>query len=241
MQSYNQFCPIAKAAEIFCQRWTPLILRDLAFGASRFSELQRGVPLASPSLLSQRLKELVANGVVERRRVSPGRGWSYHLTDAGREFVPMIMALGAWGRHWSPRILADSEADLGTLLWIVEKHANPQAFGQAQTIVELELIDQPAKKRHWWFVNSSGECHLCQEKPDHTSDLYIITSLKDMIHVWRGDVSVANAMDEGRFEAHGPTKLRNALSDWLVTSPFSRIPARDLEPVDLNPGLTASG
>jgi len=101
MHGYHQFCPIAKAAEVFCQKWTPLILRDLAFGASRFSELQRGVPLASPSLLSQRLKELVANGVVEKRRAESGRGWVYHLTDAGREFVPMIMALGKWGRHWS--------------------------------------------------------------------------------------------------------------------------------------------
>ena len=44
---YGQFCPIAKAAEIFCVRWTPLIVRDLTFGASRFSELQRGVPRAN--------------------------------------------------------------------------------------------------------------------------------------------------------------------------------------------------
>jgi len=57
MKRYGQFCPIAKAAEVFCERWTPLILRDLAFGASRFSELQRGVPLASPTLLSHRQQE----------------------------------------------------------------------------------------------------------------------------------------------------------------------------------------
>ena len=58
MKSYEQFCPVAKAAELFCVRWTPLILRDLALGASRFTELQRGVPLASPTLLSNRLKQL---------------------------------------------------------------------------------------------------------------------------------------------------------------------------------------
>ena len=55
MRSYGQFCPVAKAAELFCERWTPLIVRDLAAGATRFSELQRGVPLMSPSLLSKRL------------------------------------------------------------------------------------------------------------------------------------------------------------------------------------------
>ena len=224
MHGYHQFCPIAKAAEVFCQKWTPLILRDLAFGASRFSELQRGVPLASPSLLSQRLKELVANGVVEKRRAESGRGWVYHLTDAGREFVPMIMALGKWGRHWSPRFLPDNEADLGMLLWAIESHVNPYAFAQERTIVEVELSDQPKRRRCWWFVNSGGECQMCHERPDRTSDLYVTTSLKDMIRIWRGDVSLAKAMDDGRIDVHGGADLLRAFPDWLQTSPFAKIP-----------------
>ncbi|MEX2201663.1 MAG: helix-turn-helix domain-containing protein, partial [Dongiaceae bacterium] len=62
MRSYGQFCPIAKAAELFCKRWTALILRDLMMGATRFSQLRRGVPLASPTLISRRLKELETEG-----------------------------------------------------------------------------------------------------------------------------------------------------------------------------------
>ena len=50
MRGYGQFCPVAKAAELFCERWTALVLRDLAAGAARFAELQRGVPLMSPTL-----------------------------------------------------------------------------------------------------------------------------------------------------------------------------------------------
>jgi len=83
MKSYGQFCPVAKTAEIFCVRWTPLILRDLALGASRFTELQRGVPLASPTLLSNRLKQLEKEGIVQRRKSASGRSWTYHLTPAG--------------------------------------------------------------------------------------------------------------------------------------------------------------
>lgn len=79
MKSYNQFCPVAKAAEVFCARWTPLILRELATGSTRFSQIQRGVPLASPTLLSRRLSELEAEGVVERRRAPGGRGWTYQV------------------------------------------------------------------------------------------------------------------------------------------------------------------
>ena len=73
MKRYGQFCPVAKAAEVFCERWTPLILRDLALGASRFSELQRGVPLASPSLLSHRLRQLEKEGIIVESNVPDNR------------------------------------------------------------------------------------------------------------------------------------------------------------------------
>jgi hypothetical protein len=73
MRSYGQFCPVAKAAELFCERWTALILRDLAGGSSRFSELQRGVPLASPTLLSRRLKQLEAARAAAGPITSPRR------------------------------------------------------------------------------------------------------------------------------------------------------------------------
>ncbi len=97
MRSYGQFCPVAKAAQVFCERWTALIIRDLGTGAKRFSELRRGVPLMSSSMLSRRLRDLEAEGVVERRQSGSGRGWTYYLTPAGLEFVPIVAALGVWG------------------------------------------------------------------------------------------------------------------------------------------------
>ena len=97
MKSYEQFCPVAKAAELFCVRWTPLILRDLALGASRFTELQRGVPLASPTLLSNRLKQLEKEGIVRRRKSTSGRSWTYHLTQAGEELAAIVLSLGGLG------------------------------------------------------------------------------------------------------------------------------------------------
>lgn len=99
MKSYDQFCPIAKAAEIFCERWTALILRDLWKGSSRFSELHRGVPLMSASMLSKRLAQLEKEGIIVRRRSKNARAWTYHLTQAGREFIPIVKALGIWGQH----------------------------------------------------------------------------------------------------------------------------------------------
>ncbi|MHC4821106.1 MAG: winged helix-turn-helix transcriptional regulator, partial [Planctomycetota bacterium] len=99
-KSYGQFCPVAKASEVFAERWTPLILRELLCGSTRFGELRKGVPLMSPTLLSQRLKELEGAGVL-RRSGKGGRNTTYHLTDAGRDLQPIVEALGLWGHRWS--------------------------------------------------------------------------------------------------------------------------------------------
>jgi DNA-binding HxlR family transcriptional regulator len=226
MKSYGQFCPIAKAAEIFCERWTPLIIRDLAAGASRFSELKRGVPLMSQTLLSKRLKELESEGIVERRRAPGSNRWTYHLTPAGEEFAPIVLELGVWGQRWSRRQLEDGEIDLGLLLWALERGANPDAFGTGRSVVRLEFPDQPANKRLWWFVNDAGKCQLCVEEPGFDVDLYLTATLPDMIYIWRGDLPVDRALDSGRLEALGDARMRRHLKDWLGIAVIAHVESR---------------
>lgn len=223
MKSYGQFCPVAKAAELFCERWTPLIVRDLATGATRFSELQRGVPLMSPTLLSRRLKQLEAEGVVERRRSAGGKSWTYHLTDAGREFVPLVEGLAVWGQRWSRRQLAEGEVDLGLLIWSLERSVDPRAFGKARTVVRLELTDQPAAKTWWWFVNQDSQCELCLEDPGFEIDLYLACSLVTMIYIVRGDVTLVRAIDGGGLEVIGAAPVRRKLGRWLNLGPLAAI------------------
>jgi DNA-binding HxlR family transcriptional regulator len=223
MRSYGQFCPVAKAAELFCERWTPLIVRDLAAGATRFSELQRGVPLMSPSLLSKRLKELEAEGVVETRPALKGRGSTYHLTAAGREFVPLIVALGAWGQRWSRRQLAEGEIDLGLLIWALERSVDARAFGRPQSVVRLEFTDQPEGGRLWWFINRDGACEICLQDPGFEVDLYLAATLPDMIYIVRGDLPLPRALSSGRLEAIGSARARKAIRAWLNLAPYTKI------------------
>ena len=115
MKGYGQFCPVAKAAQVFCERWTALIVRELGAGSTRFTELHRGVPLMSRSMLSQRLQTLESEGIIERRPNDAARGWTYHLTPAGRELLPVVKALGVWGQRWSRRELADGALIVGGL------------------------------------------------------------------------------------------------------------------------------
>src|ERR1700751_3552963 len=92
--SYNQFCPVAMAAEILCTRWTMVLLRELVAGSTRFNELRRGVPRMSPALLSKRLKDLEAAGVVARSPL-PGDPdlYEYRLTGAGQELRRVVAAV----------------------------------------------------------------------------------------------------------------------------------------------------
>jgi len=228
MKSYGQFCPVAKAAELFCERWTALILRDLALGATRFSELQRGVPLASPTILARRLGELAAEGIVERRK-ERGRRWTYHLTPAGHDFVPVVMALGEWGQRWSRRELAEHEVDLGLLLWAVERGARPDIFGAGRTVIEFQFPDQPDHKRRWWFLNEHGRIELCLEQPGGEVALHLRVSLPDMIRIWRGDLSLGRALEQGQLEAHGECAAVRALPRWLGVSPLADVASRRAE------------
>ncbi len=232
MKSYGQFCPVAKASEVFCTRWTTLILRDLAGGATRFSQLKRGIPLASPTLLTRRLRELEAEGIVERRKSGTGRSWTYHLTPAGEEFVPIVTALGIWGQRWTRRALEPHEMNLDLLVWALETSVHPGAFGERRTLVELDVTGQPARKRRWWYLNEANRCELCIKEPGFEIDLYITADLPTLIYIWRGDLALSEAMASGRLDAHGATRIVRALPDWFGVSTLAHVePQRKDEPV----------
>lgn len=224
MKSYGQFCPIAKAAEIFCERWTALVIRNLGTGAQRFSDIQRGVPHMSATLLTQRLRQLEAEGLVERRRSDTGNNWTYHLTDPGAEFLPLVGALGIWGQRWTRRELTEGELDLGLLIWGLEYSVDPMAFGPERHVLRLDVSDQPDHKRLYWFVCEEGNLDLCVFDPGGVTDLFLEATLGDLIQVYRGDVSLAVAVENGRMKVDGPPKLTRRLGRWFNFGSMARTP-----------------
>jgi len=111
----NMQCPIARSLERVGEWWSILILRDASLGLTRFDEFQESLGIA-PNILTRRLKALVEAGLLERRRYSerPPRH-EYVLTEAGRDFRPVLWALLAWGnRHFSPEgpsvVVVDSQS-----------------------------------------------------------------------------------------------------------------------------------
>ncbi|SEF33349.1 DNA-binding transcriptional regulator, HxlR family [Amycolatopsis pretoriensis] len=97
-RAYGQFCGIARALEIIGERWSLLIVRDLVLGPKRYDELQAGLPKIPPSILSARLNELEATGVLRRRvRAELDAGLVYELTQYGSELDSILLDLGLWG------------------------------------------------------------------------------------------------------------------------------------------------
>lgn len=225
---YGQFCPVAKAAEIVAERWTPLVIRELLSGSQRFNELRRGVPLMSPSLLSQRLKRLEDEGLVEKR--DDDGGTRYELTRAGRELMPVIEALGTWGKRWVRReTQEEDDLDAGLLMWDIHRRLNIDRFPARRTVLKFDLTDVPSKARFYWLVIERGKVDICLKDPGHEIDLYITTDLKTLTAVWLGDIPIAQALRQETLRLDGPRELARDFKSWLKLSLFADIEREEIE------------
>jgi DNA-binding HxlR family transcriptional regulator len=109
---YDDPCGVARALDLVGERWTLLVVRELLFGPKRFSDLVRGLPGMSQNVLSQRLRELGAAGLVERRRLGPPvSGQVYELTERGTALRPVVIELARWGSRVPTTSRADLSAD----------------------------------------------------------------------------------------------------------------------------------
>jgi DNA-binding HxlR family transcriptional regulator len=230
MKSYGQFCPVAKAAEIVAERWTPLVLRELLDGSVRFNDLRRGVPLMSPTLLSRRLKELEHAGIVVRVDVTEARSGrkvsEYRLTEAGQELSPVIEQLGIWGKRWVRAHLEKNELDAGLLMWDVRRRVRVDRLPMTRTVIKFEFSGTTSGKRLWWLVAERGEVELCLLDPGFEVDLHVRTHLRTLTQVWLGDRICEHAVRAGDIGLDGPAKLMRLFPSLFAYSPVTEIDRR---------------
>ncbi len=219
MMHYGQFCPIAKAAEIVAERWTPLVIHELLAGSTRFNDIRRGVPLMSQTLLSTRLKELERVGIVERRGDGK-RAHEYHLTAAGVALGPVVRSLGEWGLQYAQDPLEEGDLDVSVLVWNIQRRIDSSVFRARRVTVYLEFTDVPKNKSQWWIVNDRGMVDLCPTDPGFPVDLYVTTDIRTMIAIWFGKLGWDTGVSSGRVEVTGPRELSVRLKSWLLLSPI---------------------
>ena len=221
--SYNQFCPVAMASEILCTRWTPIVLRELICGSTRFNELRRGVPRMSPALLSKRLKELEAAGIVSRSKAPGGPDlYEYRLTPAGEELRPIIESIGVWGHKWITTESSLKNLDPNLLMWDMRRRIVPKLMPARRSTIQVILSDLPESKRNWWLLAGPGDhVDLCAIDPGFDVDLYLVTDLRTMTEIWMGYTTVSRAKKADKLVITGSRELESSLESWLALSIFA--------------------
>jgi DNA-binding HxlR family transcriptional regulator len=149
----NMQCPIARSLERVGEWWSILILRDASLGLSRFDEFQESLGIA-PNILTRRLKALVEAGLLERRRYSerPPRD-EYVLTEAGRDFRPVLWALLAWGnKHFAPEgasvVVVDSKTGVEANPVLVDGKSGRPLIAPAFRSAAGPAADARTRRRH---------------------------------------------------------------------------------------------
>ena len=220
---YLSFCPVAKACEVLEPRWTLLVLCELFVGATRFNEIHRGVPGMSPSLLSKRLKEMEANGLLTRN-VKGARGEiTYALTAMAEELRPVVLALGKWAHRNVDRELTLDHLDARLLMWNVRRKADVALMPPArQWVIQFRFPDQKPEERDFWLVAKRGTpTDLCTLDPGQDVDLYVHADLRAMTSVFLGYSKLLGEVDRGKIQLTGDRRLASAMPDWFVPTMYA--------------------
>lgn len=221
MPTYRQFCPVAKASEIFAERWTPLILRELLMGSHRFSEIEAGVPRMSKSLLTQRLRFLQRAGLVERRFGADGRNPEYHLTQAGQELYGVVEQLGIWGQRWANLELEPDDIDPDLLMWDLRRRIHWDRLPDRRLVVQFDFTG--GKMAQYWLILERREGSVCLTHPGYEPDLIVTADTLAFHQIWVGHLAFPIALRRGLIRIDGPRDLARAFPDWLALSTFAHV------------------
>lgn len=220
MWRYHQYCPVARAAEIFADRWTPLIVRELLAGSSHFNQIQRGLPGISRTLLSTRLRLLEDASVVSRSVGDRPHATEYRLTTAGEELSGVVESLGQWGARWAFGEPRPDELDPVLLLWKMRRRIRLERLPPGRVVVEFEFTGK--RRTRLWMVLKREEASVCVKPPGFDTDLVVSADLGAFYCVWLGRLPLEAALRTGKVRFDGPRDLVRQFPQWLKWSPMAQ-------------------
>jgi DNA-binding HxlR family transcriptional regulator len=198
-KSYHHHCGIAYALDIVGERWTLLIIRELIAGPRRFTDLLRGLPGISSNLLSERLKRLEQQGLLNRRILPPPAGSTvYELTSLGQALEKTMIELEKWGSQFVPTSLEDdSLLSVGSLALTLKTLFRPELALDVNKIYELHL-DHEVLQIH---INS-GELQVRQGEALH-ADIVFYTEMPTYLGLLTGQIKPGEAISGGLIRIEG--------------------------------------
>ena len=215
-KSYNLFCPLAMACEVVEPRWTLLILAEMWDGSTRFNEIRRGVPGISPTLLSRRLKEMEANGLIERLEDRAKGTVDYVRTPLAIELEGAILRLGDWAYRNIQASVAIGDPNPDYLMWQMRRTIDPGLFPRRRFVIRFHFSDLPDEEASYWMVAKPGaDVDLCMSDPGFDVDVFVEAEVKALTSAWMGYSSLQSEIDRDRIFVSGDPTLTRAIDLWL--------------------------
>ncbi|HEX4654796.1 MAG TPA: helix-turn-helix domain-containing protein [Mycobacteriales bacterium] len=220
MRTYGQYCPIARGAEIFAERWTPIIMRNVLMGCATFTEIQRGAPGIPRSLLTQRLALLEHRGILERLPHPHGRGARYVPTEAGKDLAQVCFALGEWGARWLD--VAPVHLDPYVALWSMSNNLAVDRLPDRRVVIRFDFPRQPRKTSRFWLLVEHRKGEVCVTCPGD-EDLVITADAEAFVRWQAGRLTWAAATAHDAIRINGPRPLARAFPSWNGPDLFAHI------------------
>ena len=216
----TEYCAFTKAVEHLGDRWSLLIVRELAqFGPQGFNTLASGLPgRISRSVLTERLRRLEEIGLVARDPSVPTRLAPYCLTPASEQLVPTLMSLWQWAKQWVPEDPAMAQRDPVVILWWLRHRIDVAAVPAHQVAIELAMRGDRGTTRSWLLVARAAEPELCLEDPQLSEEryVYVEADAADLYQIARGMRSWSDALADRSVHVYGDPDLVSALPDWFL-------------------------
>ena len=193
------------------------MVRELLCGSRRFNDVRRGIPRISRTMLSERLQDLVHVGAVAR--IEGEHGPEYTLTEAGRELMGIVGALGTWGQRWLPRQAGAEDLDLEPVLVDMQRRVRREALPPEPIVVRFEIEGQRQPR---FLLLKEAEVALCSQNPGFPEPLCVRAPLSALVAWWRGDTDFTEAQRMG-LALEGPKSLVRAFPGWFERYVFAEV------------------
>lgn len=220
MYDYNEACPISMAASVICERWTLQIVRELFFGSTRYSEIQKFIPNISPSLLRNRLRFLEDQGVVVRKKSASGNRYEYHLTPAGKSLAPVLTEMGKWGMRWASDCMTDKQNTASGVVRDFAGGINVDELPSGNTVVRLQFEEGEEQAAGYIHVQDGG-VRICDTDLGFDTDVVIRSTIRTMTKVWYGELGINAAIEAGQVKVDAAPVYTRHISRWLGISSFT--------------------
>ncbi len=229
MNNSGTLCPAVKAADMIGDRWVLLLMREMFMGATRYKDFQKALPRISPSVLSNRLKQMEMNGMIIKKTGAGEKTSEYRLTRCGRELAPLIDQMSKWGLRWARRRIADEDMDAGSFMWDFHRTVKTTELPDGETVISVNLTDV-AEHAKWWLVCNGDTVDLCTDNPGKEIDLYMSGPLPAFAEVWMGDIGPQEAISDECLTVTGSPHLTGTANAWFPQSRYASVrPKRIIE------------